>query len=260
MGSESAGFDVGRGGWGVGTRLAKSGAMNITTALRSVLVPFLGSLALVSAVGCSGVVSQGSSGDGGAGGDGGSGGNSTMGSGGAGGGQTSPPNPTGGAGGVGGETGCNPAECGIADGVAMTYAQLDAASQGTGGSGQSATTGVGGGPDPSTQFLIYGAGTETPTCSAPYGSGGCGGWRVSISLPASLLQPGVVAFGSGADFSFSVSFDEGNGTCSGGGGGGFEEGQIEILSVTATSVHFVVSGTDTFDFNANGEHLVDRCP
>lgn len=230
--------------------------MKITTALRSVLMPLLGSLVLVSVVGCGGIVSKGGSG-GGDGGSGGDGGGNEGGSGGDGGGVTSPP----GTGGVGGDTGCSPAECGIADGVAMTYAQLQSAGSGSGSSGsESGTTGPGGGPSPDTQFLIYGMGADAPSCSAPYGNGGCGGWHVSISLAAELLQPGVIAFGSGADFSFFESFDEGNGTCSGGGGGGFAQGQLEILSVDANSVHFIVSGIETFDFDGNGEHIAARCP
>lgn len=238
--------------------------MKIQTAFRPTLLSLFGSLLLASAVGCGGVVSNGG-GDGG-GGEGGESGDGGAGGGSAGGSNAGGANPTGGTtdpdpgtGGSGGN--CDPAACEPPTlAIALTYAQLD--SSGTGGAGSGTTTGVGGGVDPATQFLKFGAGTEAPSCAAPNGSGGCGGWSASISIAPALFQVGVLPFSDpGVDISVFESMDEGNGQCSGGGGGGFEEGQIEILAISATTVEFVVSGvTPVFESNPNGTHLAIRCP
>lgn len=223
--------------------------MKTKKALGWLLAVSLGALAAPSLVGCGGVVTKGG-GDGGAGGD-------EDGSGGPGGGITDPG--SGGSGGWGGG-GCDPG-CPPPEAVAMTYAQLEAAQNG-GGSGSGTTVTTGGGPDPSTQFLMFGGGTETPTCTAPYGNGQCGGWSARISIAPALFQVGIIPFSEeGLDISVSESTDEGNGQCSGGGGGGFEEGQLEILAITPTTVHFVVSGvTAFFDDDPNGERIAARCP
>lgn len=217
--------------------------MNTKKALGWWLSISLVALAAPSIIGCGGVVTVGGgtgddfAGDGGAGGDDGAGGG------------ISDPDPTGGAGG------------GAPEAIAMTWAQLDAASNGGSGGSTSAVT-AGGGPDPSTQFLMFGAGTETPACSAPHGSGQCGGWRASVTIPPYLFQPGILPFSDpDIDISYAESQDEGNGLCSGGGGGGFDEGQVEIVEITPTTVHFVVSGvTPVFGQDPNGDRVAARCP
>jgi hypothetical protein len=214
--------------------------MNTNKALGWLLAVSLGALAS-SIIGCGGVVSVG-------GGDG-SGGESGSGDGGSGDGGS----------GEGGDDpgGCDPG-CPAPEAVAMTYAQLEAA-QDPGGSGSSSS--VGGGPDPSTQFLMFGGGTQYPTCSSPNGSGQCGGWSASIFIAPQLFQVGVIPFADpGVDISVSESFDDGNGQCSGGGGGGFEDGQLEILEITDSSVRFAVSGVSLFLSNdPNGERVASRC-
>lgn len=199
-------------------------------------------LAAPSMIGCGGVVSYGGGdgdGDGGAGGEGGGDG----------------------SGGFGGNGGCDPGCPSAPETIAMTYAQIEATQGGSGGSNSGATTGVGGGPDPGMQFLMFGGGTEAPACGAPYGSGGCGGWRVSLSVASALFQVGVISFSDpGLDIFVSESQDEGNGSCSGGGGGGFEEGQLEILEITPETVRFAVSGVTSFFSNdPNGERTAYRC-
>lgn len=198
-------------------------------------------LAAPSMIGCGGVVSfGGGDGDGGAGGEG-----------------------QGGGGGSGGDGsgGCDPGCPSAPETIAMTYAQIEAAQGGSSGSGSGVTTGVGGGPDPNMQYLMFGGGTEAPTCGAPNGSGGCGGWSVSLTIAPALFQVGVVPFSDpGVDIFVTESFNEGNGQCSGGGGGGFEEGQLEILEITPTTVHFEVSGVTSFFSNdPNGERIAYRC-
>jgi hypothetical protein len=145
----------------------------------------------------------------------------------------------------------------------MTWAQIDASSGSSStGPGSGSSTGSGPGIDPNTQFLLYGDGTETPTCAAPYGNGACGGWRVSISIAPGSFQVGVHPFTDPTvQYSFSESEDVGGGMCSGGGGGGFTDGQVEILDITADSVHFVVSGiSELSEFDPNGEYIAPRCP
>lgn len=222
--------------------------MKTNRALGWLLAVSLGALAAPSLIGCGGVVTYGGgNGDGGAGGDDGAGGD-----GGQGGGLIDPG--SGGAGGVGG----SPAP----GAIAMNHSQLEAATNSGSGGSSGTTGGAGGGPDGNTQYLMFGGGTESPTCGAPYGSGQCGGWRTHISVAPSLFQPGIVSFADpGLDITVFESMDEGNGMCSGGGGGGFEEGELEILEITPTSVRFVVSGvTSFFEQDPNGERIAQRCP
>ena len=148
-------------------------------------------------VGCGGNVVV-DSGRGGGGGDGGDGGAPWTGS-------TSGPTGTAGAGG------------GASTAIALTYAQLKAAGGGTGG--------FGGGPSPDTQFLMYGTGSEAPSCGTPYGPGGCGGWSVTIRVPPEAFKVGLWLPGAdGIELSMFESFGAGGNTCSAGGGGGFDEG------------------------------------
>ncbi|MBK8258335.1 MAG: hypothetical protein IPK82_37410 [Polyangiaceae bacterium] len=194
-------------------------------------------LAAPSLAGCGGIVSKGGDnfvGDGGSGGSGGAGGS------------------------VGEGGGCDPG-CPAPQALAMTWAQMEAAGTGSGGS---STTGSGGGVDPNKQFLLFGGGYSTPACTNPYGSSeSCGGWYVSISVDPALFQVGVIPFSDpGLDINMYETIDEGNGLCSGGGGGGFEEGQLEIIEITPTQVHFNVTGVEIF-FNQdpNGARVAERC-
>ncbi len=146
--------------------------------------------------------------------------------------------------------------------IALTYAQLEGTG-GTGGAGGNGSSGQGsgGGPDPLTQFLKYGGGSDLPTCSMPNGTGGCGGWNVSISIQSAAFQTGTFAFAdSNFDISMAESMVEGGGSCSGGGGGGIEEGEITIVSINAAEVHFIVSGVPVFlEQDPNGEYFATRC-
>ena len=215
----------------------------------------VGAFAAPSLVGCVGQVTGG--GSGGEGGEGGAG--AADGSGGsleAGGdpGTSIPVDPDPGTTTGGGGTG------GYAfNAIALGADQLDPGSGGSGGFGSSGSGRAG--PYPDVQFLRYGTGTELPTCSEPYGSGGCGGWSVSISIATAQFQPGTYPFASSVvDISFSESVSEGDDLCSGGGGGGLEEGQLEIYEITDTTVSFAVTGTNAgFDFDANGEFVAQRC-
>lgn len=217
--------------------------MNAKPALTALLALSLEAL-LAPLTGCTGTITHG----GGSGGDGSGG--------------------SGGVGGTYGEGGSDAPPCGdfaACDqeaAIAVTWAQLDQwSSAGTGGT---TSTGSGGDPgiDPGTEFLIIGSGTQAPICGVPYGNGDCGGWTASIRIGAGLLQPGaVLSFAQEeVDYTFWTSNDEGNGLCSGGGGGGFDQGQVEILEVNDTVVHFAVSGAESFDVPINGERWASRCP
>lgn len=146
--------------------------------------------------------------------------------------------------------------------IALTWAQLQGMGSGSGGFGANGSSGVGGGPDPATQFLMYGSGTEKPTCAEPYGSGKCGGWSVSITVPPEAFQPGVWGlWEDGFNISMFESSEEGGGICSAGGGGGLDEGQIEIVAITDATVEFTVTGlADGFSFDPTGQFLAQRCP
>ena len=56
-----------------------------------------------------------------------------------------------------------------------------------------------------------------------------------------------------------TSPDHGGGDCYG-GGGNFVDGTIEIVSIDADRVVVQLDGTNTTEFDANGEHTALRCP
>lgn len=195
--------------------------------LRALSVLSLGALAFVSVLGCQGVITKG-------GGDGGSGG-----------GGTSDP-------GTGGGGQCDPAAC-PAQAIVMSHPQY-AAALGEDTSGQLLTD---------TQYLLYGGGTQTPACDAPYGGAACGGWTVAITIPTAYLTPGTYLLSDvDVEIYYTESMAAGDGSCAGTGGIGFDQGQIQILSVTNAGVDFKVSGVEPGGetFNINGAFSGFLCP
>lgn len=125
--------------------------------------------------------------------------------------------------------------------VALTQAQLDGLNGGTGG-GTSSSGQSGGGPSPDRLhvFLDRSAQPAGSSCSDPYAQGqGCAFDReiVTVALDPSAQLPGVYALGSGVDVSSSESGPNGDGTCWGGGSGGSSDGEVEVVSIDASSVH-----------------------
>jgi hypothetical protein len=122
----------------------------------------------------------------------------------------------------------------------------------------------GGGGDPPGDDLILVASSASPQCSDPYGSPGCAadGWAVFVSLPAAYQTPGVYSLSDPAINShFSMSFTE-NGQCAGGGGGSYWDGSIEVVSIDAEGVTFVLSGTAAIGLgfgNADGSYGAPIC-
>ncbi len=209
--------------------------MTFQLSLRALAGLSLGVLGLVSVVGCQGVITRGGEGGGGSGGDGT--------------GATFTTNP--GTGGGGGEGQCDPGAC-PTPALAMSHAQFAA------GVGEDPNGGV----LTDTQYLLYGGGTQTPACDAPFGSSACGGWTVALSLPTSMLTPGTYSFlDPEVDIFFSESFETDTNSCAGGGGGGFEDGELTILQVSDTTVLFEVTGVSETgsSFSTNGFYSAARC-
>lgn len=139
--------------------------------------------------------------------------------------------------------------------IAATAAQLGYADEGTGG---------GSGVDPSTVYLQLGS--PAPTCKSPQLAVVCGLTGVSIGVPAALLQVGTIQLSNPAlDATFSESGNSAGPdptTCPG-GGGSFVTGTLIIDAVDATSVTFMLSDTQSFDFSsgsADGTYVATRCP
>jgi hypothetical protein len=130
------------------------------------------------------------------------------------------------------------------------------------GSTSVTTTGQGGsgpGTDPDTKFVILG--NAPLTCGDPYRFGACDRWRVSIGIPPALFRPGVLALDS-TDIVSSMSVsgpDRGGGDCYS-GFGSFNQGTIEIVSVSSTDVVVRLQNTFIFEVDADGVYHAAPCP
>ena len=147
-----------------------------------------------------------------------------------------------------------PAPVPAAGGIARRYGDFPPSS------GSSGSTGSGGGTpiDPERIYITFGS--QKPLCEAPFEYTGCGSWKVAFDLPPELLKPGVLELSDSRLNSYSSSSgpDRGGGDCSG-GGGSFVDGTVEIVSVDDEKIVIRLADTWTFDFDANGEHTIDRC-
>jgi hypothetical protein len=142
-----------------------------------------------------------------------------------------------------------------AGGIAIRYADLPPPSSGSSGS-----TGSGGGTPIDPERIYITLGSQKPRCEAPFEGGGCGSWKVAFGLPPELLKPGVIELADPRLNSYSSSSgpDRGGGDCSG-GAGSFFDGTVEIVSVDDEKIVIRLADTWTYDFDANGEHTIDRC-
>jgi hypothetical protein len=176
----------------------------------------------------------------------------------------------GGAGGSGGtDADASAADATVADdatapagsaGIVLRYADLPPIGTGTSGTSGSTGTTTGGPPiDPNTQYIILG--NAPLSCGDPYASGACGKWRVTLAVPPALFKPGVLQLGCGDVFSgFSVTGpDRGGGDCYG-GGGSFNQGTLEIVSITSQKVVVRLAHTMKFEVDPNGLYEAARCP
>lgn len=128
------------------------------------------------------------------------------------------------------------------------------------GTGSTSVATTGGGPDPNTQYIVLG--TAPITCGAPYASGTCGTWQVSIGIPPQDFRVGVFPLHCSNLISFASFTAPSNGgtDCPGGGGGSFDQGTLEILSLTNVDAIVRLSSTSRlFDFDADGVYRVLRC-
>jgi hypothetical protein len=187
--------------------------------------------AMFSLVACGGYVVKSGSGEGGSGGaaSGGTGGGSAGGS------------------------------AGGSNAIAMLYSQFPDVSGG--GGGTSGTTGPGGGPDPNTLYVMIG--NDPIQCTNPYQSQACDStvhWQVSIGIPPSLQKVGTIPLSSPELISTASDTgpNQGASDCWG-GGGSFIEGTLEITAIDTTHVEGVLSGTQQFEFNADGPFNAQRC-
>ena len=148
-----------------------------------------------------------------------------------------------------------------ANGIVIRLADIPHLNIGSGTGGTTVTT-TGGvpGPDPNTQDIIIG---NTPiSCGDPFSYGQCGQWRVSIGILPQDFHVGLFPLHcSSLNAFYSMTFAAPNGgtDCAGGGGGSFDQGTLEILSITDVDATIRLSGTVSFDLNANGIYRVIRC-
>jgi hypothetical protein len=145
-------------------------------------------------------------------------------------------------------------------GSAMLLRYGDFPPIGTTTTGTSGSTGVttGSGPDPNTQYLVFG---DAPvSCGMPYGPGTCGHWRVLIGIPPNDFKVGLISLDCANVNSFfsATGPDRGGGDCSG-GGGSFNHGWLDIIKIDADGADVRLSGTWTFDFDANASYRAPRC-
>ncbi|WP_437805915.1 hypothetical protein [Sorangium sp. So ce1078] len=129
----------------------------------------------------------------------------------------------------------------------------------SGSSGSESTASGGSDLDPNDLFIFIA--NHEISCADQSFPFICGTWEVSIFIPPALQVPGVIPLDTpelGAYFS-AAGPDRGGGDCYS-GGGSFFEGTIELVSIDAEKVVFRFEGTDTYEFDANGEHTALRCP
>jgi len=207
------------------------------------------------AIGCTDTVDA----VGGSGGSGATGTTGTTGTGGAGnsGGQMAGTTGTAGQGqgGMASSTASTGGQGGAAvDGIALLYSQFPV-DPGTGGTGNSSVA-TGGGPDPNTLFVLISDPGASATCADPYSYPCDNHWQVSVGIPPAYQKVGTLQLSDPQFLSYySISL-----TCNSGGGGSFDSGTMEILSIDATQVTVRFQNTDTFDIDANGDHVASRCP
>ena len=171
--------------------------------------------------------------------------------------------------GSGGSGGAGGADAGpsIHDAVAMSRAQNDVLWEEywEGQDTSSATTSTGGGGlDPNDLFLKLSS--LGASCGSPYVELPCGGnWSVTLVVPPALQQVGVYDLAS-PELSYYSSMTETGapyspepGDCSW-GGGTIGSGTLEILSISATEVHFDLVVDSFWDTDPSGEFTAARCP
>ncbi|MGK3986533.1 hypothetical protein WME99_26040 [Sorangium sp. So ce136] len=124
-------------------------------------------------------------------------------------------------------------------------------------SASSSSVGGGTGIDPYDLFIVFGA--PVSSCADPTYAHGCDNWQLGISIPPALQVPGIIDLSAPEQWSYYVvnSPDSGGGCSS--GEGSFTSGTMEIVSIDAAEVVVRLSGTDTHDFDANGEYTAARC-
>ncbi len=162
-----------------------------------------------------------------------------------------------GGGGAGGDPGVSGGGGSVADGgpaIAMLYSELPDVD--TGGTGSSSS----GGPpvDPNTLYLAIG--DQPIACVDPYAGQDCGGhWRVAFGIPQAMQVPGVIDLASQEVNAYFTATGPGSGPDCYWVGGSFNTGTLEIVSIDGDQIVGSLSGTDTFEFNANGPFTALRC-
>lgn len=124
----------------------------------------------------------------------------------------------------------------------------------TTGSYSSSVSSSSGGLDPNDLVIILG--NQLQACEDPFASD-CStqSWKVYINLPVSMQQIGTYSLEGIANWSESDA-------CNGGGGGSFWQGTIQVTSIDAGQVDFVLAGTNDFfvvEGNADGAWTAPRC-
>ncbi|WP_437596802.1 hypothetical protein WMF28_29955 [Sorangium sp. So ce590] len=117
---------------------------------------------------------------------------------------------------------------------------------------------AGPGTDPYDLFIVFGA--PVSSCADPSNAIGCDNWQLIITIPPALQVPGIIDLSELELWSgYVMSSRDRGGNCLW-SEGSFASGTMEIVSIDAAEVVVRLSGTDTHDFDANGEYTAARCP
>ena len=139
--------------------------------------------------------------------------------------------------------------------VAMYY---DEVPWSVGGESGSSSVSSGGSIDPDTLYIFIR--NDGASCGDPFAAQPCGSnWGVTIAIPPHLQLPGVLPLSSADLISTFSATGPGSGDDCWFGGGSFIDGTLEITSIDEGQVAVTLSGTSTFDFDANGSYTVPRC-
>lgn len=144
------------------------------------------------------------------------------------------------------------------EGVAMLWRDIPPLPPGDSGSSVSS----GGGPDGDTLDVTFGKNVELACGNSPIVSGPCPSWTVSFQLPVELQQPGTLPLSDPRIHAHQSLSAQNSGAPPGDcyfGGGSFFDGSLEIVSLGGGELRFRITGAPTFEFDANGEHVVELC-
>jgi len=122
---------------------------------------------------------------------------------------------------------------------------------------------AGGGAEPGSVYVTFGASTQLACGKDPYDPMlTCPGWNVYFTLPPALQQPGIVPL-SDPRLNAGHSMTAQNSGAPAGdcyfGGGSFGDGNLEVLTLGNGQLRLRITDAPELGFDPNGEHLVQLC-